>query len=106
MAYAPPGCGGQVLAAWWRAWARWCADTGLGRRQDRDEPRTGTLLLGQAGPGPAGERLVAGGGPADRYQDNHGQGCQPIIGPGPPPGSGCSGPGQPVVNLPGDIAFE
>ena len=33
-------------------------------------------------------------------------GCQPIIGPGPPPGSGMSGPGQVVVDLPGDVPLE
>src|SRR5215470_18911487 len=63
---------------------RWCVDAGPGSRQDRDEPRTGTLLLGQAGPGPAGEEAGLAAGRQIVLRTAPDQGCQPIIGPGPP----------------------
>jgi len=84
------------------------ADAGLaGSRQDREEPRAGTLLSGQADLGPAEQ--VKGWRRAGRSLSGQPRvrGCQPIIGPGPPPGSGdASGPGQVTVDLPGDVPLE
>ena len=61
----------------------------------------GTLLSGQAG---LGRGKASGWRRAGRSLSGQPhQGCQPIIGPGPPPGSGMSGPGQVAVDLPGDV---
>ena len=77
-----------LVAGAWAIWSR-LVSAGPGAVRTGMSHWAGTLLSRQAGPG-SGREKEAGGwrGPADRSQDNPGSGCQPIIGPGPPPGSG------------------